>query len=200
MRNIQRKCIDETLSWGGKGLLISATTLVVLALIGCLPLFLNNFGVLPNNWYDTYRDFTKPIFGISISVFTIFLIILFVFTPFSSSAKDQQDAEDVESPLIDLTSEQQERVIRLLKDMGAPIPGGEKMKRAEITHILHALKELGCIPSDVDNNSLRLWVIRVTGYKEDDKLHFNEAMDRPHKGKSALEIKRRVADLVSGGA
>lgn len=191
--------IDRTFLVSNRGLVVTAMSLVALALVGCLPLMLNYFGILPNEWYGLYRSYMKPIFGIGLFLFTVFLIILFVCTPFTTSSQNEREAKNVESPLIGLNTEQQERVIHLLRNMGAPASGEEKMKRAEVTHILHALKELGHISSDVDNNSLRLWTIRVTGYKEDDKLHFNEAMDRPHKGKSALEIKRRVADLLSSG-
>ena len=68
--------------------------------------------------------------------------------------------------------------MRLLKRAAKPSDGSNKMNRSEVATLLATLKSLGLLEDAGDYNNLRLWVENVTGLKDDDKVHFNEAYKR----------------------
>ena len=97
------------------------------------------------------------------------------------------------SLLSNVTPMQEEQIFRLLKRVAAPSDESDKMNRAEVATLLATLKNLGHLEDGGDYNHLRLWVESVTGMKDSDKIHFNEAYKR------ALDKRgdtRYTADLI----
>lgn len=86
--------------------------------------------------------------------------------------------EQLSSHLIGVTPEQEKQILRLLKRAAKPSDGSNKMNRSEVATLLATLKSLGLLEDAGDYNNLRLWVENVTGLKDDDKVHFNEAYKR----------------------
>lgn len=86
--------------------------------------------------------------------------------------------EQLSSHLIGVTPEQEKQILRLLKRAAKPSDGSNKMNRSEVATLLATLKRLGRLEDAGDYNNLRLWVENVTGLKDDDKVHFNEAYKR----------------------
>lgn len=82
------------------------------------------------------------------------------------------------SLLSNVTPKQEEQILRLLKRAAAPSDNSDKMNRAEVATLLATLKILGHLEDGGDYNHLRLWVESVTGMKDSDKIHFNEAYKR----------------------
>ena len=82
------------------------------------------------------------------------------------------------SLLFNVTPKQEEQILRLLKRVATPSDGSNKMNRAEVATLLATLKNLGHLEDGGDYNHLRLWVESVTGMKDSDKIHFNEAYKR----------------------
>ena len=82
------------------------------------------------------------------------------------------------SLLSNVTPKQEEQILRLLKRVATPSDESDKMNRAEVATLLATLKNLGHLEDGGDYNHLRLWVESVTGMKDSDKIHFNEAYKR----------------------
>lgn len=82
------------------------------------------------------------------------------------------------SLLSNVTPKQEEQILRLLKRVATPSDESDKMNRAEVATLLATLKNLGHLEDGGDYNHLRLWVESVTGKKDSDKIHFNEAYKR----------------------
>lgn len=82
------------------------------------------------------------------------------------------------SLLSNVTPKQEEQILRLLKRVATPSDKSDKMNRAEVATLLATLKNLGHLEDGGDYNHLRLWVESVTGMKDSDKIHFNEAYKR----------------------
>ena len=82
------------------------------------------------------------------------------------------------SLLSNLTPKQEEQILRLLRRVATPSDGSNKMNRAEVATLLATLKNLGLWEDGGDYNHLRIWVESVTGMKDSDKIHFNEAYKR----------------------
>lgn len=200
MKKIHQKYIDQLFDLCGKALLVSFAILLLLLFLSLLPKILDDFDIYSNIYYEAFRSYIRPIIGLVFCVVIVLLPLLFLLVPFSSGERDKRDAEDIASPLINLTKEQQNKIIDLLKEKGAPKEGEDKMNRAKVTYILNALKDLGYIPSAVDDNTLRLWVIKKTGYKEDDLDHFRESMGRSQKNNIALRTKEMIEKMLSNGA
>jgi hypothetical protein len=96
------------------------------------------------------------------------------------------------SLLSNVTPKQEQKILQLLKRVALPSNGTNKMNRAEVATFLATLKALGHLEDGGDYNHLRLWVESVTGMKDADKAHFNEAYKRAldKRGDS-----RYIADL-----
>lgn len=82
------------------------------------------------------------------------------------------------SLLVDVSPEQEQQILQMLKQVAKPSDGSNKMNRAEVANFLATLKSLGHLADGGDYNHLRLWVESVTGLKDADKVHFNEAYKR----------------------
>lgn len=82
------------------------------------------------------------------------------------------------SLLSNVTPKQEEQILRLLNRVATPSDESNKMNRAEVATLLATLKNLGHLEDGGDYNHLRLWVESVTGMKDSDKIHFNEAYKR----------------------
>ena len=82
------------------------------------------------------------------------------------------------SLLSNVTPIQKQKILRLLKRVASPSDGSNKMNRAEVATFLATLKAFGHLEDGGDYNHLRLWVESVTGMKDADKAHFNEAYKR----------------------
>ena len=89
--------------------------------------------------------------------------------------------EQLSSHLIGVTPEQELQILRLLKRAAKPSDGSNKMNRSEVATLLATLKEMNLLEDAGDYNNLRLWVVNVTGLKDDDKVHFNEQYKRALK-------------------
>ena len=96
------------------------------------------------------------------------------------------------SPLSNVTPEQEQMIIQLLKRVAISSDGSDKMNRAEVATFLATLKNLDHLVDGGEYNHLRLWVEQTTGTSDPDKIHFNEAYKRAldKKGDS-----RYTADL-----
>ena len=82
------------------------------------------------------------------------------------------------SLLSNVTPKQEEQILQLLKRVATPSDKSDKMNRAEVATLLATLKKIGHLEDGGDYNHLRLWVENVTGMKDSDKIHFNEAYKR----------------------
>lgn len=168
-----------------------------LVIAGSIPGILNDSGVWNNNYAHLYYTHMKPVFILFLIGAIGALLILLILDPFTISSKDESNSEEIESPLINLTSKQEEAIVTLLKEKGKPAGSSDKMKRSDVIYILNALIEMGYIPDDMDYNILRLWVIKVTGYSEDDKGHFVGDFYRYKGNKKACGTKELIAKRLS---
>ena len=82
------------------------------------------------------------------------------------------------SLLANVTPDQEEQILHLLKRVATSSDGTTKMNRSEVANFLATLKALGHLEDSGDYNNLRLWVEQVTGTHDADKGHFNEAYKR----------------------
>ena len=82
------------------------------------------------------------------------------------------------SRLCGVNQEQEDKILRLLKQAATSRDGTGKMNRSEVANFLATLKALGHLEDGGDYNNLRLWVEQVTGTHDADKGHFNEAYKR----------------------
>ena len=82
------------------------------------------------------------------------------------------------SLLSNVTPEQEQKILQLLKQVARSSDGSNKMNRSEVATFLATLKAFGHLEDGGDYNHLRLWVESVTGMKDADKSHFNEAYKR----------------------
>lgn len=103
-----------------------------------------------------------------------------------------REQKQLPSQLYNVTSEQERMILKLLKRVAQPSDGSNKMNRAEVANFLATLKTLDHLVDGGEINHLRLWVEQITGTKDSDKIHFNEAYRRAlgKKGDS-----RYAADL-----
>jgi len=79
------------------------------------------------------------------------------------------------SPLRDLTSFQEERVINILRGLPPHASDPEQINMALMAQYLTALERLGKIDL-TDKKSLRTWVAQVTQKNVPDSSHFNDAI------------------------
>ena len=79
------------------------------------------------------------------------------------------------SPLKDLTTEQEERVKKILRELPAHASDAEQINMALIAQYLTALERLGKIDL-TDKRLLRTWVAQVTNKHVPDSGHFNDAI------------------------
>ena len=79
------------------------------------------------------------------------------------------------SPLRNLSPEQEEKIIQLLRELPAHHTKPDQINLALIAQYLTALERLGKARI-TDKHALRLWVEQVTGKKTPDSNHFNEAI------------------------
>lgn len=78
------------------------------------------------------------------------------------------------SPLQNLTKDQERCIIDTLKTFAQPLPGKSKLNRARTTQFLRALTELGYIDANLDGKIIMPWVEYVTGYIDGELGHFND--------------------------
>lgn len=197
---MQRKTyifIDQLYSKVSFLLLVAACLCMFLGGIGLIPAILNQSGIWENSLYDQYYDFMKPVLVILLVAFVAFFLVYILLLPFTTQQKDERDAADAECPLVGLTKEQKKVIVELLKERGKPTDESNKMKRSEVAYILNALMDLGYIPRIKDDfEPLRLWVIKETGYREDDKNHFTESMGRKGNNKTK-QIKELIEERLA---
>ena len=82
------------------------------------------------------------------------------------------------SLLSDVTPEQEQKILQLLKQVSRSSDGSNKMNRSEVATFLATLKAFGHLEDGGDYNHLRLWVESVTDMRDADMAHFNEAYKR----------------------
>lgn len=200
MKNIHRKYIDQTFTFAKKTLEWSFVALILLSVIGLIPEILCKYGLLCNCWSNTYSLFAKPFIGLTLIILFLSIAVVLALSLTTTSSKDIRDASIIDSPLTNLTVEQEQKIIALLKEKGTPTSEDGKMNRAKVAYILNALKDLGYISTTIDANTLRLWVIKETGYREDDLRCFKEALGRSQKNNIALRTKEMIEKMLSNGA
>lgn len=172
----------------------------VLVFVGFIPGILNDSGIWSNNYGHLFYACMKPVFVLLLVTFVGAFLLLLILTPFVTGDKDKLCPEDIKSPLINLTGVQEKAIVALLKEKGKPTDSSDKMKRSDVIYILNALIEMGYIPEDMDYNVLRLWAIKVTGYREDDKGHFVGDFYRYKGNKKARDTKELIAKRLSSVA
>ncbi len=101
--------------------------------------------------------------------------------------------EKVASPLKNLNSRQEKRVIALLKSAGKPVDDSDKMNRAEVAKVLLVLKAKNCLDDSGDFNKVRLWVEKVTGLRDSDRVHFTEQYKR---AKSDDTYEKKIDEIL----
>lgn len=171
---------------------------VFLAGLGLIPAILNHYGVWANSLHAQYYAIMKPVLVILMVVIVAFVLVGILLHPFTTEKKDERDADDVDSPLVNLTKEQKKIIVELLKEKGMPSDENNRMKRAEVAYILNALMDLEYIPRVRDDyEPLRLWVIKETGYREDDKNHFTESMGRCKGNNKAKQTKDLIVEKLT---
>ena len=106
------------------------------------------------------------------------LIFVIVMLLMNQRDEDDIDREQAKSPLKNVTPQQEEQIIALLRKVVISSDGSNKMNRAEVATFLATLKTLNHLADAGDYNNLRLWVEKETGLKDSDKIHFNEAYKR----------------------
>lgn len=87
------------------------------------------------------------------------------------------------SPLCDLSPEQEEQIITLLRDLPPNSNKPEAINLALVAQYLTALEMEGKIKLN-DKHALRMWVERITGKNVPSSSQFNEAI--PSKAKSKI--------------
>jgi len=98
------------------------------------------------------------------------------------------------SPLCNLSSEQEEMIIQLLRELPAHHSKPDYINLALMAQYLTALEKLGKARL-TDKHSLRLWVEQVTGKKAPDSNHFNEAIPSTTTSK-VLAVQKEIELLL----
>lgn len=178
--------------------LILETSAVVLLAILLLwlvcALIFNNFIGIPAQTIATVRAIGKFTAIIVLCVFLLAVVVRIILSPFvksdeetefeakvnyilgkkSPSRKQPQHEDEVITPLVNLTSEQEDAICQLLKDLPSNINKPNQINMAEVSHYLTALRELGYL-NDKDKYNLYAWVGKITGKELPQFNHFSEA-------------------------
>lgn len=183
--------LNKTYSFFKKTAITLSIIFAVLLLDKLLSLFMENilgFSLHQYEWpfvlMQIYRAFVA---GSLIGGLACWIIVLVLWL-----IRYLRKQKQLPSLLSNVTPDQEEQILQLLKRVAAPSDGSDKMNRAEVATLLATLKNLGHLEDGGDYNHLRLWVESATGTKDSDKIHFNEAYKRAldKKGDS-----RYTADL-----
>ena len=177
---LSQEKIEKIYRESDKALSISLCIVIVLFLVKAICMLLEYMNiVIPLDSEDVelalhVYDYVLLLVGV------LFLLSAAINIPFGIIFKRNKQTfdEQLSSHLIGVTPEQEQQILRLLKRAAKPSDGSNKMNRAEVATLLATLKSLGRLEDAGDYNNLRLWVEHVTGLKDDDKVHFNEAYKR----------------------
>lgn len=93
------------------------------------------------------------------------------------------------SPLRNLTPEQEQAVLQLLRELPSHPKKPEAIKMADLAHYLMALEQLGKA-NLCDKHNLRLWAAQVTGRTMPETSPFNDALTREVPTKIKLAKKK----------
>ena len=149
----------------------------ILLLDKLLSLFLENligFSLHEYEWPSILMQIYRVIVAGSLTGGLFCWIIVLVLFLVRFLCKQKQ----LPSLLSNVTPKQEQKILRLLKRVASPSDGSNKMNRAEVATFLATLKAFRHLEDGGDYNHLRLWVESVTGMKDADKAHFNEAYKR----------------------
>ena len=175
---------DKTYNFFKRTAIILSIIFAVLALDKLLSLMtesLLNFSFHQYEWpfvlMQIYRAFVAGSLIGGLACWIIVLVLWLIRYICRQKSLDEQ----LSSHLIGVTPEQEQQILRLLKRAAKPSDGSNKMNRSEVATLLATLKEMNLLEDAGDYNNLRLWVVNVTGLKDDDKVHFNEQYKRALK-------------------
>lgn len=110
--------------------------------------------------------------------------------------EDESRHEQLASHLINVTSEQEKHILRMLKRVAKSSDGSGKINRAEVATFLATLKAMGHLEDAGDYNNLRLWVEKETGLRDFDKIHFNEAYKRALERKGDTRYTLELQEIL----
>lgn len=169
--------LDKTYSFFKKIAITLSIIFAVLLLDKLLSLLAENFLNFSFHQYEwpliimqIYRTLVASSLIGGLACWIVVLILLII--------RYLRKQKQLPSLLSNVTPKQEEHIIRLLKRVATPSDNSDKMNRAEVATFLATLKNLGHLEDGGDYNHLRLWVGGVTGKKDFDKIHFNEAYKR----------------------
>lgn len=149
--------------------------------------------VLPETWYCTCGYYIK-LAGLITYTFTGVVLLIYLTLKIIFKVNDDSDLrEQASSPLVQLTSKQENAIRHLLTRVAKRSDGSDEINRAEVASFLAALKHLGIMDDGGDINNLRLWVEKVTELTDADKVHFAEAyrraLDKKGRNRYTQDIK-----------
>ena len=174
---------------------------IILAAIGAIPFFLNVANIINTTFPQTFFQRLTPIFLAALALILLLLIPYIILScmipaPEQQMAQQikeiqerlaqqekqveqlQQQIQDIPSPLLNLNEKQQKEIIDKLTLVAQPKNNDNKLNRAKTAQFLRALQILGYIDENTAPNQLRLWTQQVTGFQDNDKVHFNEAYNK----------------------
>ena len=194
---------------------------IILAAIGAVPFFLNLANITNTTFPQTFFQLLTPFF------FAAFALILLLLIPYiilsclipapeqqmAQQIKDiqarlaqqeqqveqlQRQIQDAPSPLLNLNEKQQKTVIEKLTLVAQPKNNDNKLNRAKTVQFLRALQILGYIDENTAPNQLRLWTQQVTGFQDNDKVHFNEAYNKANiNGGEVKQFTQYIQNLLT---
>ena len=169
--------IDKTYGFFKKSAITLTIIFVVFLLDKLLSLFMENligFSLHEYEWpYALMKIYRVIVAGSLVGGLACWIVVLVLWL-----IRYLRKQKQLPSLLSDVTPKQEEQILQLLKRVATPSDRSDKMNRAEVATLLATLKNLGHLEDGGDYNHLRLWVESVTGLKDTDKIHFNEAYKR----------------------
>ena len=194
---------------------------IILAAIGAIPFFLNVANIINTTFPQTFFQRLTPIFLAALALILLLLIPYIILScvipaPEQQMAQQikeiqerlaqqekqveqlQQQIQDIPSPLLNLNEKQQKEIIDKLTLVAQPKNNDNKLNRAKTAQFLRALQILWYIDENTAPNQLRLCTQQVTGFQDNDKVHFNEAYNKANiNGGEVKQFIQNIQKLLS---
>ena len=194
---------------------------IILAAIGAIPFFLNVANIINTTFPQTFFQRLTPIFLAALALILLLLIPYIILScvipaPEQQMAQQikeiqerlaqqekqveqlQQQIQDIPSPLLNLNEKQQKEIIDKLTLVAQPKNNDNKLNRAKTAQFSRELQIIAYSDENTAPNQLRLWTQQVTGFQDNDKVHFNEAYNKANiNGGEVKQFIQNIQKLLS---